>query len=1373
MTGRMKQLVVWALLGASTLTAEAFTRDDFQIRDPFVVPEDGVYYLYESKPWYGGDGVFVRTSRDLETWTEKKRVLSLPPGVKCTAVWAPEVHKYKGKYYLFVTITEEDGVREVKPMADGVDKARLHPRGTWIFSSYTPDGEFRPVSSGPVTPRDWVCLDGTLVIENGKPYIVFCHEWVQTKIGRMCYAELKEDLSGLASEPVVMFAAADAMPGAGRVTDGPFLYRSEKSGALHMIWSNVVEGKGYCVLYRTSKSGNISGPWTRDFVLFGRDGGHGMLFKTFDGKLKLTLHQPNKTPYERMKLFDVEDQGDALRLNRSSMPASVGRVERVLSDGWTANGVPVAVPHTWNAEDGADGPNGLKYRHHHNSVGAPGIDRRSVTYSRPLPDIAPNRRLFVKCGGAAVNATVAVNGEIVGRHKGSVTGFCFELTKYLRPNGPNKLDITVDNYYDFDDLPNAADYTVFGGLYREVKLIETDPICIDPTVYGGPGVSIVADAKTGRVKIKTLVSGADDAEVTHEIVGTDICTKGDELIVPKPKLWSPESPNLYTLRTSIRKGTWVDSVEENFGFRTAEFRKDGHFYLNGKKRQIRGVNYHQDKKGKGWAISREDEREAVAIMKEMGADGVRTAHYPHSDNLYSECDRQGLMAWCELPATDFISPTEKYRENYLNCLREMQAQLGNHPSIVMWSLYNELHVERKDEPFALKLLRDARAILRALDPRRPMVAATCRIDQMALNRVPDQLGINIYPGWSRGESDGHANEIQRHLAASSRKAVAVSEYGAGASVYHHTNPVRRPRSSARFHPEEYQTRHHIAAYRQMNGNPGVWGSFAWMMFDTAADNRTEGDHDGINDKGLVCRDHKTRKDAFYFYKANWSNEPILHLCSSRMTHANAMRVEVVGFSNVGEVELYVNGAKIGMAKPDSVKTVEWKGVVLKPGTNLLELKAGGFFASATWLAPAKSEEALVRVKDRKIVDESREITSRPFRLEWKSHANRAIEAGAEFVETSAVLGDAFDIPLHDFGVKMIFNCTNIVDVQAAVELGAKYIRTCEPEAVIKRIEELEAQYRRPVHRSEFRIRDPYVYADPETKTYYLYETKSPYFDVPFARGVNVRTSKDLETWSPLKEVLSVPTNLRCRTVWAPELHKYKGKYYLFTTLTFHPSPDDNIPILADDPNWNPKDNLAPARRGTWVYVADSPLGPFVPVADGSITPKHWMALDGSLVVDQGKPYMVFCHEWTQMKWGRVDIAEMSDDLSRFVNEPKVLFESRAAGPGAGHTTDGSFCYRSNKNGKLYMIWSPFYNKDYMVFLCESASGRAEGPWINQRPIFKKNGGHGMLFKTFEGQLKLVIHQPERRGYERIAFFDVEDTDDGLVVRQNVNETKEQ
>ena len=412
---------------------------------------------------------------------------------------------------------------------------------------------------------------------------------------------------------------------------------------------------------------------------------------------------------------------------------------------------------------------------------------------------------------------------------------------------------------------------------------------------------------------------------------------------------------------------------------------------------------------------------------------------------------------------------------------------------------------------------------------------------------------------------------------------------------------------------------------------------------------------------------------------------------------------------------------------------------------------------------ANAAESLVRVEDRRIVDEALEIGSRPFLLKSKSQAFRAIEKGVEYLETYAVLGDAYNIPLHDFGVKTIFCCTNAADVQAAVELGAKYIRTREPAAVVKRLSDLEAQRRRPVHRSEFRIRDPFVFADPETETYYLYETKSPYFDVPFARGVNVRTSKDLETWSPLKEVMSVPTNLRCRTVWAPEVHKYRGKYYLFATLSFHPSPDDNIPILSGDPDWKPKDNIKPVRRGTWVYRADSPTGPFLPVSDGSATPRDWMALDGTLLVDGGRPYMVFCHEWVQTKFGRVDIAEMSPDLSRFVGKPKVLFESTAIGPDGGRVTDGCFCYRSPKTGKLYMIWSPFYKRNYTVFSCESASGRAEGPWIGQKPIFEKNGGHGMMFRAFDGKLKLAIHQPERRGYERIAFFDVDDTDDGLVV----------
>jgi hypothetical protein len=279
--------------------AFASTRDDFQIRDPFVVPDNGVYYLYESKPWYGGDGVFVRTSRDLETWTEKKRVLSIPAGVKCTAVWAPEVHKFNGKYYLFVTLTEEDGVRDIKPMAEGVDINRIHPRGTWIFSSYTPDGEFRPVSDGPVTPKDWVCLDGTLLVDNGKPYIVFCHEWVQIEDGEVCDAVLSDDLTHIVGDIRTLWKASEfkdvvtVIPDKKAfVTDGPYFYRC-KSGELICIWSTYT-AKGYAELISVSDNGDIDGNWTLlDTPMSNSDGGHGMIFDTFEGNSFFTIVRRN------------------------------------------------------------------------------------------------------------------------------------------------------------------------------------------------------------------------------------------------------------------------------------------------------------------------------------------------------------------------------------------------------------------------------------------------------------------------------------------------------------------------------------------------------------------------------------------------------------------------------------------------------------------------------------------------------------------------------------------------------------------------------------------------------------------------------------------------------------------------------------------------------------------------------------------------------------------------------------------------------------------------------------------------------------------------------------------------------------------------
>ena len=293
-------------------------RADFRIRDPFVLAEDGIYYLYESKPWDGGRGVFVRTSTDLEHWTEKRQVMRVADDLPVRKVWAPEVHKYNGHYYLFVTLTMEKGTYPIATLVEGREKF-IESRGTWVYRSDAPTGPFKPVKNGPVPPQDWMTLDGTLWVEDGTPYMVFCHEWCQMKDGRMCYAPLSSDFASFTATPVTMFKASDAMPGAGFITDGPFLYRSTKSGVLYMIWSNTVkrnDGKDpdYCVFVRKSSSGKIAGAWSKDELLFRKNGGHGMIFKAFDGRLMLTLHQPNNTPNERMALFELEDTGDMLRL---------------------------------------------------------------------------------------------------------------------------------------------------------------------------------------------------------------------------------------------------------------------------------------------------------------------------------------------------------------------------------------------------------------------------------------------------------------------------------------------------------------------------------------------------------------------------------------------------------------------------------------------------------------------------------------------------------------------------------------------------------------------------------------------------------------------------------------------------------------------------------------------------------------------------------------------------------------------------------------------------------------------------------------------------------------------------------------------------
>ena len=372
-------------------------------------------------------------------------------------------------------------------------------------------------------------------------------------------------------------------------------------------------------------------------------------------------------------------------------------------------------------------------------------------------------------------------------------------------------------------------------------------------------VKLTPDPRTGHVVAIVPVLDGPDVQ--------------QEFDFPNPTLWSPETPKLY--EAVVRIGE--DARTVSFGFRTVEFR-NGKFCLNGKERQIRGVCRHQDRAGKGWAVSAADEEEDVKWIKAMGADPM-------------------------------------------------------------------------PEGRAETLVRETRDLFRHLDPTRPTVAASNDPRRKELNAIPDALGLNLYPLWydiKELYAGGMQATVARSVGMNRRPAICVSEYGGSACIDQHDDPLVRPESGGRFHPEEYQAWMHAQLYRDLAGNPQVWGSFLWQMFDCGSDCRQEGSLPGLNEKGLVTFDRKTAKDAFCFYKANWNPEPMLHLVGSRLTETTNSAVTVCGFCNAGSVTLTVNGRVIGTQVPDKVKCVVWRDVSLTQGDNRIVLTCEALRAAAVW-----------------------------------------------------------------------------------------------------------------------------------------------------------------------------------------------------------------------------------------------------------------------------------------------------------------------------------------------------------------------------------------------------------------------------------------
>jgi beta-galactosidase len=612
----------------------------------------------------------------------------------------------------------------------------------------------------------------------------------------------------------------------------------------------------------------------------------------------------------------------------------------------------VSVPHCWGWQEAEAGKE--YYR-------GPGWYRRNLNISAP----EAGKRYFLRFEAAGSVADIYVNGKLLGEHRGAFGAFALEITDNLSANGTNILAVRVSNAPQPDIAPLSGDFPIYGGLYRPVHLIVTGGQNFTLTDHGSPGVAwlqtsvtekqavldVTAQISNGTNKRQPLTFAASVLDTNgNRVAGSEeIITATTNMtspyflhvVVPKPHLWNGRlDPYLYKAVVELRStNEVVDSVEQPLGLRFYSVDPDRGFFLNGKPYNLHGVGKHQDRTGKGWAVSEADLDEDIALIKEIGATFVRCAHYQHSDYFYGLCDKAGILVWAEIPQVNAINASPEFEETSRNQLLDLIRQNINHPSIFVWSLFNEIGPGSADPH---RELQDLNIVAHGEDPTRPTIAAT-RTDRFPqMNKIPDLLGWNIYSGWYNppyGTKDGFGRQFDKYRAASRSGGFLLSEYGAGANVAQHEENPSPSKPTGQWHPEEWQNEVHEAAWAAIKSHPFVWGSTVWNMFDFTSYFRREGGVQGVNDKGLVTRDRKIRKDAFYFYKANWSDEPVLYITSRRFTERTNTVTDVKIYSNAKKVELLLNGNSQGRRSEGTNCVFVWKNVELKPGENKVEAKA--------------------------------------------------------------------------------------------------------------------------------------------------------------------------------------------------------------------------------------------------------------------------------------------------------------------------------------------------------------------------------------------------------------------------------------------------
>ena len=565
----------------------------------------------------------------------------------------------------------------------------------------------------------------------------------------------------------------------------------------------------------------------------------------------------------------------------------------------------VNIPHTWNNIDGQDGGNDLY--------------RGTAFYAKELEkmDLPKADRYFLEIQGANSSAIVYVNGKKLANHDGGYSTWRVDITDALEDK--NLFVFEVDNSQNDRVYPQNADFTFYGGIYRDLNIIAVNESHFDLEYYGTPGIKVTPEVvgKDAKVEVEVFVKNAKETQklvyTLKDAEGNVVAEKetpASETVasfeIENVHLWhGKKDPYLYTAEVCLKDEEVLDNVSARFGCRTFEIHPENGFILNGEEYPLRGVSRHQDRWGIGNALLKEHHDEDMDLICELGATTIRLAHYQHDQYFYDLCDERGMVVWAEIPYISTHMPNG--RENTISQMKELVVQNYNHPSIIVWGLSNEITMHGDSD----EDLRENHVILNDLvhemDKTRLTTMACvsmCSMDDPYV-QIPDTVSYNHYFGWYGGDTSQNGPWFDEFHAKYPNIPIGCSEYGCEALNWHTSDPQQGD------YTEEYQAYYHEELIKQFFTRKYMWATHVWNMFDFGADSRNEGGENGQNHKGLMTFDRKYKKDSFYAYKAWLSDDPFVHICGKRYVDRVEETTKVTVYSNQPEVELFANGVSLG------------------------------------------------------------------------------------------------------------------------------------------------------------------------------------------------------------------------------------------------------------------------------------------------------------------------------------------------------------------------------------------------------------------------------------------------------------------------------